>query len=372
MGAAGMSQTCMSTCVGSNDGTEYQYPAGTSATVQAYPGAVPFGGLPDQVSAVIGPCFSNSNGHWRRNEPGVADDSNPYLDFRFTGDEVQPSKFQEVSEVTQWRQETNKYDMFNGPVGGGAENQNEGSIQSSYKVERDTLGAGAYGICHKAFFKKTNEARAVKTIFKTKAEAISWAREEVRIMKLLNHPNIIKLYETYEEREAFHIIMELCAGEGLVDKLRDGGYFTEVQAMVLMHQILRAVEYVHSMGICHRDIKPENFLLLTLLPIERNTLKMIDFGMSCFIKPGETLKQRVGTPYFTAPEVLKGRYTECCDIWSCGVMLFLFLCGQMPFNGTRKEDVLKAVEHGNFQFTANAWRKISDDAKNLTDRKSVV
>merc|ERR1719197_305179 len=123
-----------------------------------------------------------------------------------------------------------------------------------------------------------------------------------------------------------------------------------------MEQILKALQYVHNMKICHRDLKPENFLLLTTLPLERNILKMIDFGMSCQFTPGELMTKSVGTPYFTAPEVLKKRYTESCDIWSCGVILYIFLCGIPPFNGATIEDILSAVEHGNFKFDGNAWR----------------
>merc|ERR1719446_1422013 len=118
-------------------------------------------------------------------------------------------------------------------------------------------------------------------------------RLEASIMKLMDHPNIIKLFETFEDSRHVYLVMELCAGGGLVDHVkRNGGYFTEPVVACLMRQILRSVCYMHVKGICHRDLKPENFLLLTKDPIERNVLKIIDFGVSCRFRKGESLRDK--------------------------------------------------------------------------------
>merc|ERR1712217_92546 len=109
-------------------------------------------------------------------------------------------------------------------------------------------------------------------------------------------------------------------------------------------------------------------MLLTTDPTLKNVLKITDFGISCNIEPGQLLCDRVGTPHFMAPEVIKGRYTEACDVWSCGVMLFIFLSGSPPFNGRKREEIFASIERGNFQFNTNAWRKVTAEAKDLVRR----
>jgi len=323
--------------------------------------------LPMPISAFAGPCFAEGNDcsmpHARASKdctfpPPEHNYHDPYEECRYdASEEVSPLVKMLPSEMQQWQKETSN--IF------GSARRGAPDIMTAYTVESETLGAGAYGVCFKAHCKSNGEVRAVKMIPRTSRESLRWGWEEVRIMKLLNHPNIITLHETFEDVNAVYIVMELCAGEGLVNKLNDGGHFTEHQAKVLMLQILKAVEHIHNNWICHRDLKPDNFLLLTLLPLERNTLKLIDFGMSCTFEQGEFLRTRAGTPSFTAPEVLKAHYTERCDIWSAGVMLFLFLCGELPFQGGTIDAVFEAVEYGNFKFIAPAWKKVTEDAKDL-------
>merc|ERR1712032_1235125 len=190
-------------------------------------------------------------------------------------------------------------------------------------------------------------------------------KQEIAIMKMMDHPNIVKLFETFEDHRNIYLVMELCSGGELFDRIIDAGHFTEVQAAILMQQILRAMFYMHENHICHRDLKPENFIFQTKDPIDKTLLKIIDFGLSCKFEPGQVLTTKAGTPYYVAPQVLAGKYDHQSDMWSCGVIMFVLLCGYPPFYGETDADVLSKVRLGNFSFNAADWKNVSEDAKNL-------
>lgn len=127
-----------------------------------------------------------------------------------------------------------------------------------------------------------------------------------------------------------------------------------------------AVAYCHSQGVVHRDLKPENILLeFSQNDKENFTIKLIDFGTSRTFKPGQKLSEKTGTPYYIAPEVLKKRYDEKCDIWSCGVIMFILLTGEPPFNGNDDKEIIKSVEVGIYETNIEAFQIISEDAKTL-------
>ena len=197
-------------------------------------------------------------------------------------------------------------------------------------------------------------------------------KQEIAIMKMMDHPNIIKLYETFEDHRNIYLVMELCAGGELFDRIIESGHFTEVQAATLMQQIVRAIYYMHENKVCHRDLKPENFLFTTKEPIEKNTLKIIDFGLSCIFEPNQVLTTKAGTPYYVAPQVLQGKYDELSDVWSCGVIMYVILCGYPPFFGETDAEVLSKVRLGNFSFNAADWKNVSEAAKDLIRRLLVV
>jgi calcium-dependent protein kinase len=117
--------------------------------------------------------------------------------------------------------------------------------------------------------------------------------------------------------------------------------------------------------VCHRDLKPENFLFTSKAAIDENQLKIIDFGLSCKFDGQENLTTKAGTPYYVAPQVLAGKYNHASDLWSCGVIMFVLLCGYPPFFGETDADVLAKVRLGNFSFNAADWRNVSEDAKHL-------
>jgi len=238
-------------------------------------------------------------------------------------------------------------------------------IQDAYDMDKKKLGEGSYGSVCKASNKASKATRAVKTIPKTQMKNLERFQQEIALMKMMDHPNIIKLYESFEDHRNIYLVMELCAGGELFDKIIESGHFTEVQAATLMQQIVRAIYYMHENQVCHRDLKPENFLFLTKDPIEKNWIKIIDFGLSCKFEPGQVLTTKAGTPYYVAPQVLAGKYDQLSDMWSIGVIMYVMLCGYPPFFGETDAEVLAKVRLGNFSFNAADWRNISEDAKNL-------
>jgi len=242
---------------------------------------------------------------------------------------------------------------------------NPGKIIDFYELDKKKLGEGSYGAVFKAKNKHTQAVRAVKTISKTQMKNIERFKQEIAIMKMMDHPNIIKLYESFEDHRNIYLVMELSNGGELFDKIIESGHFNEVQAAILMQQIVRAIYYMHENHVVHRDLKPENFLFMTKEPIEKNLLKIIDFGLSCKYEAGQVLTTKAGTPYYVAPQVLAGKYDQLSDLWSIGVIMYVMLCGYPPFFGETDAEVLSKVRLGNFSFNAADWKNISEDAKNL-------
>ncbi|CAE7257769.1 CPK2 [Symbiodinium sp. CCMP2592] len=262
-------------------------------------------------------------------------------------------------------QEANPRGNLAKPDSGGRVIDNPGKILDFYKLEKKKLGGGPLSYVCEAKDKATGLVRAVKTIAKGHIKDMERFKQELAIMKMMDHPNIIKLYESFEDRRNIYLVMELCAGGELLSRIIDAGSFTEVAASTLMQQIIRAVSYMHQRKVAHRDLKPETFLFASLEPIENNCLKIIDFGLSCNFVEGQMLATKAGTPYYVAPEVLSGKYDEACDLWSCGVIMFLLLCGYPPFYAESDQEVLSKVKMGNFNFNPYDWKNVSEQAKDL-------
>merc|ERR1719159_250133 len=185
---------------------------------------------------------------------------------------------------------------------------NGGKITEFYDIDKKKLGEGSYGAVSKCTSKATGVTRAVKSISKAQMKNLDRFKQEIAIMKIMDHPNIIKLYESFEDHRNIYLIMELCTGGELFDRIIDSGHFTEVQAAVVMQNMFRAIFYMHENHICHRDLKPENFLFTTKENIEKTHLKVIDFGLACKFTDGQVLTTKAGTPYYVAPQVLAGKY----------------------------------------------------------------
>ena len=153
-------------------------------------------------------------------------------------------------------------------------------------------------------------------------------KEEVKILTKLDHPNIVKYYETYDDEKYIYLVMEYIGGGELFEKIAEqkNQTFTENVAREYLQKLIGACHHMHAQGIVHRDIKPENIMLS-----DNNEVKLIDFGLSKRRNPNDKLKTIAGTPYYMAPEVLKGVYDEKADIWSLGVLLYVFMSGYLPF-----------------------------------------
>lgn len=154
--------------------------------------------------------------------------------------------------------------------------------------------------------------------------------KEIDVLRQLDNPNIVKLYEFYEDENSFYIVTELVHGKELFDEIIERDSFTEKEVATIMQQILSGLNYAHLHNLVHRDIKPENIL------IEKDSkdisdwhIKIIDWGVSVHFEKNELLNQKVGTIEYAAPEVFKKKYNEKCDIWSLGVILYIML-GQAP------------------------------------------
>jgi len=238
-------------------------------------------------------------------------------------------------------------------------------IQDVYSMEKQRLGEGSYGSVCKGTHKATGVVRAIKTIPKAKVRNVERFKNEISIMKIMDHPNIIKLFETFEDNRNVYLAMELCSGGELFDHIIEAGYFKEVDAAVVMQQILRAIFYLHGQHIAHRDLKPENFLFTSKDAIENNTLKIIDFGLSTPSAPGQIHTTRTGTPMYLAPQVLQGKYDRLCDLWSCGVIMYILLSGRPPFAGATDDETFQKIRVGRVNLSANTWDDISDDGKEL-------
>lgn len=145
---------------------------------------------------------------------------------------------------------------------------------------------------------------------------------EMEIMKKLDHPNILRIYEVYQDQKRYYLITELCTGGELFDEISKKTTFSEQDAAIIIEQILEAIAYCHSRNIAHRDLKPENILIDSK---NHNNIKVIDFGTSQKMTKGEKMNQTYGTAYYIAPEVLVSEYDEKCDVWSIGVIMYILL-----------------------------------------------
>ncbi|XP_047151913.1 CDPK-related kinase 1-like isoform X2 [Vigna umbellata] len=202
----------------------------------------------------------------------------------------------------------------------------------------------------------------------TTAIAIEDVRREVKILRALTgHKNLVQFYDAYEDNDNVYIVMELCKGGELLDKiLSRGGKYSEEDARIVMIQILSVVAFCHLQGVVHRDLKPENFLYIST--DENSTLKVIDFGLSDYVKPDERLNDIVGSAYYVAPEVLHRSYGTEADMWSIGVIAYILLCGSRPFWARTESGIFRAVLKADPSFDEAPWPSLSADAVDFVKR----
>jgi serine/threonine protein kinase len=182
-------------------------------------------------------------------------------------------------------------------------------------------------------------------------------KNELAILKRLDHPHIVRPIETFNHRNQLFIVMELCSGGDLYS--RDP--YTEEEAARIVDGILSAVSYMHNKGIVHRDLKYENILFVNESP--KAVVKLIDFGLSKTYGEGQEMHDGVGTIYTMAPEVLKGNYTAQADLWSVGVIAYMLLSSQMPFYGKKRRHIVEQILQCKYDFKGRRWQRISPQAK---------
>lgn len=244
----------------------------------------------------------------------------------------------------------------------------EKDIRQIYKF-KEVLGGGHFGTVRIGFRRLDplpHKLYAIKSISKkhlTKKD-LEELTKEVDIISSLDHPNIINFYETYHDQLYFHIVMELCSGKDLFERVLDSNMnITERKVAMIIMKVLHAISYCHLRGITHRDLKPEN-ILFESSGVE-SEIKLIDFGLSKKHFIHEKMHTILGTPYYVAPEVLKGDYDEKCDIWSIGALTYLMLTGEPPFKGDCNNAIFQKILKTEVKFDVKKWKNLSKEAMNF-------
>ena len=231
------------------------------------------------------------------------------------------------------------------------------------------LGQGSFGKVYLVRNKKLNTNFAMKIIEKQSHNNDPKEEEnlmnEINILRKLDHPNILKINDFYSTEKEYIIITEFCPEGELFYEIKNFAPFEEPLAGWYMKQILSAVNYCHKNKIIHRDLKPENILISQRNKKGFNIIKIIDFGTAILFNKKD--KKLAGSIYYLSPEIIsKNRnYTEKCDIWSCGIIMYILLSGRPPFNGDSDEDILKKIMRNNIDLEKYPWSVISLEAKDL-------
>ena len=252
----------------------------------------------------------------------------------------------------------------------------EGKIEDFYIIEEnEILGEGASAVVRKGIKKDNGETYAIKIIDKEQMgeTEVENLYNELKIMSLIDHPNIVRVYEYYECHGVVFIVMELMQGGELFDRIVEYEHYTEKQAAEAFRPIVDAVRYCHSLGIVHRDLKPENLLYTT--QDENAMIKVSDFGFAKFLIPKvqEQLFTACGTPSYVAPEIINSQgYDIKVDCWSLGVILYVMLCGFPPFYADDNDTLFRLIKESDFEFPSPYWDNVSDSAKDLIKNLLVV
>ncbi|KAK8653079.1 hypothetical protein V6N13_127094 [Hibiscus sabdariffa] len=231
------------------------------------------------------------------------------------------------------------------------------------------LGHGQFGYTYVAIDKANGDRVAVKKIDKNKMIlpiAVEDVKREVKILEALKgHENVIQFYNAFEDDSYVYIVMELCEGGELLDRIlaKKDSRYSEKDAAVIVRQMLKVAAECHLRGLVHRDMKPENFLFKSSR--EDSPLKATDFGLSDFIRPGKRFRDIVGSAYYVAPEVLKRRSGPESDVWSIGVITYILLCGKRPFWDKTEDGIFKEVLKNKPDFRRKPWPTISNGAKDF-------
>lgn len=243
-------------------------------------------------------------------------------------------------------------------------NKEGGDIRRKYDF-KDTLGTGAFSEVVLAESKvERGKFFAIKCITKRavvgKEETLS---NEIAVLRKMNHGNIVRLIDVYEDKSHVYLVMELVTGGELFDRIVEKGSYTEKDASHLIRQVLEAVAYMHDKGVVHRDLKPENLLFFS--PDDDSKIMISDFGLSK-MEGAKEMATACGTPGYVAPEVLAQiKYDNKVDCWSIGVIAYILLCGYPPFYDENDSELFKQILKAHYEFDSPFWDEISDSAKDF-------
>ena len=243
------------------------------------------------------------------------------------------------------------------------------NINETYDIQ-EQIGKGKFAIVYKGIHKLTGRTVAIKILNKKDMTIIDLelVKTEMDVLKICQHPYIIKLYDIHENEENIYLIMEYCQGSDLFTYIEKRGYkLEEKKACEIIHKLCAAVYYLHSYGIVHRDLKPENIIMTD--HTDNADIRLLDFGLSKILGPTEKCSEPFGTISYVAPEVLKQKYYgREVDIWSIGIITYLLLCGCLPFDDEKSEkEIARQTIEDPVPYYPRLWKKLSEDAKNFVE-----
>lgn len=237
------------------------------------------------------------------------------------------------------------------------------SLYDYYEL-KETLGRGKFGLVRLGIHKKTQKKVAIKIMKKADMtpQDVELVKREIEILKLCQHPNIIRLLDLFENADYVYVIMENMRGGDLFTYLEKRNFqVSEARACAVVHSLATAIYYLHSYGIAHRDIKPENVLMVD--ESEDADVKIVDFGLSKMVGPNEKCNEPFGTLSYVAPEVLlQLPYDKSVDVWSLGVVAYLLLSGTLPFDDDDEKEIVRQTIYDPPDFSHQGWAKISKEA----------
>ena len=249
--------------------------------------------------------------------------------------------------------------------------QNSTDPENDYK-KLEKLGQGRYGIVYEIKNRITDIVRAMKVVKKNSKRSLDEEKEilnEENILRTMDHPNIVKIFEFYSNDENYSIIMEYCKGGSLIKEIMANGPFDENYTAYVMYQIFSAIHYYNGLNIIHRDLKPENILIAYKNKSNNYpNIKICDFGMSKMVSKQSSEKTVVGSLYYVAPEVLNKNYNEKCDLWSCGVIMYFLLTKKVPFSSAFNNEIIEKIKKGEYDTKSPPLDKLSPNALDLMQK----
>lgn len=219
------------------------------------------------------------------------------------------------------------------------------------------IGKGANGVVFRALHTPSNTLRAIKVLQIPSDTPLAYSPKEIEILKSLDHPNVVRIYEACREKDIYYCVSEYCEGGSLFERILKEGVFSEGRCKALIEQVLLGLDYCHAKRIVHRDIKPENLLFESQK--QDSLLKIIDFDISANFSQ-ENLNQLCGSPYYIAPEILRGHYNEKIDVWSLGIVFYILVVGKPPIPGTTPIEILTNIRNLSEIDLTPAEGKLSD------------